>query len=209
MNLLLALIAPALVAMPWVTERELERIAQATTAVLDALLAECAPEGLERIRQGERPSGRGVNRQRRAIARAHAVRVAALREARGEEGIRLARQDLFRVGVELGEEARSRLKVGKTEAELIAAARILYRILGIRLRAEPGTAGRARVEIERCALSQGYSRETCLALSAVDEGFFAGLHPGARLLFVERLTEGRAACLAWLEFPEGVRGGER
>ena len=132
------------------------------------------------------------------MARAHDVRVAALCDVLGEEGICLARRGLFQVGVELGEEARRRLKVGETGRDLVAAARLLYRILGIHFRAEVDREGGSRVRIDRCALSRAYSPEACLVLSATDEGVVAGLHPGARLRFLERMTEGRKACLASL-----------
>lgn len=184
---------------PWVSRRELDRIAAATTAALDALLAERAPESLKVIHRDERGVARGLAQRRGVMAQAHNVRIAALCDALGEEGIRLARRALYRVGVELGEEARRRLNVGETEEDLLAAARLLYRILGIRFRAEYAGSNGARVRIDRCALSRVYSPETCLALSAADEGVIAGLHPGARLRFVERMTEGQSACLAWLK----------
>ncbi len=192
---------------PWISRRELDRIARATTAALDVLLAQRAPESLDAIRRDERlprrVSGRGLAGRRAAMAQAHNARVAALCGVCGEDGIRLARQALFRVGVELGQEARHALKVRNTERDLLGAARLLYRILGIRFRAESTGQNRALVSIDRCALSSVYSPEACLALSAVDEGVVAGLHPGARLRFVERMTEGKATCQAWLEIRTG------
>ena len=188
---------------PWISRRELARIARATTAALDALLAQRAPESLDAIRRDERVPSRGLAGRRAAMAQAHNARIAALCGVCGEDGIRLARQALFRVGVELGQEARHALKVRNTERDLLAAARLLYRILGIRFRAESRGQNRALVSIDRCALSSVYSPEACLALSAVDEGVVAGLHPGARLRFAERMTEGKATCQAWLEIRTG------
>src|SRR5512137_2051928 len=86
---------------PWVGRRELDRIARATTAALDALLAQRAPESLEAIRRDERVPSHGLAGRRAAMAQAHNARIAALCGVCGEEGIRLARQALFRVGVEL------------------------------------------------------------------------------------------------------------
>jgi hypothetical protein len=84
----------------------------------------------------------------------------------------------------------------------LCAARILYRVLGIRFRAEWRTPDEATVRIDRCALARGYSPEACLALSATDAGVVAGLWPGARLEFDERITEGKKACIARLSLRE-------
>jgi hypothetical protein len=187
---------------PWTVRRELERVAAATTPVLDRLLAARSPEALETIRRDEFPQRGSLRRRRAALASAHTVRVARLVELRGrEEGIGEARRALFVAGGALGEEARRRLGVGRNRRELLCAARILYRVLGIRFRAEWRTPDEATVRIDRCALARGYSPEACLALSATDAGVVAGLWPGARLEFDERITEGKKACIARLSLP--------
>jgi hypothetical protein len=137
------------------------------------------------------------------LAAAHTVHVARLVQLLGrEEGIGEARRALFDAGVALGKEARQRLGVGQNRHDLLCAARILYRVLGIRFRAEWRTPDEATVRIDRCALAGGYSPEACLALSATDAGVVAGLWPGARLEFDERITEGKKACIARLSLPE-------
>jgi hypothetical protein len=187
---------------PWTVRRELERVAAATTSVLDSLLDQHLPGALEAIRRDELPQRGSLPRRRDALAAAHTVRVARLAESLGREaGIGEARRALFGAGVALGKEAQQRLKVGHNRHDLLRAARVLYRVLGIRFRAEWKTSDEAIVRIDRCALARGYSPEACLALSATDAGVVAGLWPGVRLEFDERITEGKKACVARLSLP--------
>lgn len=191
---------------PWTARRALSEVAERTTAALDRLLEEKAPGRLAEIRRSEAPARGGLAGRRRAMAAAQDARVALLIEAMGaEEGIRLAREALFAAGVRLGEGARRRLGVREDPRDLVRAARVLYRVLGIRARVGWTGAGKACVRIDRCALAAVYSQETCLALSAADEGVVAGLLPGARLEFEERITEGKPACLARLDLSRRSR----
>jgi hypothetical protein len=188
---------------PWTVRRELDRVAAPTTSVLDSLLEQHLPGALETIRRDEAPLRGSLRRRRTALAAAHTVRVARLADLLGREaGIGEARHALFDAGVTLGKEARQRLGVRQNRRDLLCAARILYRVLGIRFRAEWRTPDEATVRIDRCALARGYSPEACLALSATDAGVVAGLWPGARLEFDERITEGKRACIARLSLPE-------
>ncbi len=201
MNLRLA--AASLWLPPWTVRRELDRVATATTSVLDSLLEEHLPGALGVTRRDELPQRGSLRRRRFALAAAHTVRVAHLVELLGrEDGIGQARRALYDAGVTLGVEARGRLGVGEDRRDLLRAARILYHVLGIRFRAEWRTPGEATVRIDRCALAVGYTPEACLALSATDAGVVAGLWPGARLEFDERITEGKRACIARLSLPE-------
>jgi hypothetical protein len=188
---------------PWTVRRELKCVAAATTSVLDSLLEQHLPGAVEAIRRDELLQRGSLRRRRTALAAAHTVRVARLAELLGrEEGIGEARRALFDAGVALGKEARQRLGVGQDRHEILCAARILYRVVGIRFRAEWRARDEATVRIDRCALARGYSPEACLALSATDAGVVAGLWPGARLEFDERITEGKKACIARLSLPE-------
>ncbi len=188
---------------PWTVRRELERVAAATTSVLDRLLGEHSVAPLERPRPNELPLRGSLRRRRAVLVSAHATRVARLIAILGrEEAIGEARRALFDAGVALGVEARQRLRVGEDRRDLLCAASILYRVLGIRFRAEWRTPEEATVRIDRCALAGGYSPEACLALSATDAGVVAGLWPGARFEFDERITEGKKACIARLSLPK-------
>ena len=198
----LRLVLSSIFLPPWTARRALREVADATTGALDDLLAERAPDRFADVREGERPARGGFAGRRRTLAAAHRARVAALVEALGEaEGIRLARETLFSAGVRLGEAARRRLRTSDDPRDLVRAARVLYRILGIRFRAEWLDEREARVRIDRCALAAEYGDWTCQALSAADAGVVAGLFPGARFTFQERITEGRPACLARIELP--------
>jgi len=173
----------------------LGRVGRVTNAVLDALLAEHAPEELRRIQSGEGRLPRRIAARRARMAQGHARRVLALTDALGEErAVELARATLFPVSVALGREARRSLGVGDALGDVARAARILYRALGITFRLDPGPP--TRLVVERCALAQHYGSLTCRALSAVDEGVLAGLNPRLRMAFADRLTDGRPACIA-------------
>jgi hypothetical protein len=195
---------------PWTIRCELSRVGAATTSVLDRLLAARSPEALEGIGGDAFPLRGSLEERREALAAGHTTRITHLTEVLGwEAGIGEARRVLFKAGVELGEEARRRLGVDRTRRDLLRAARILYRVLGIHFQAEWVADGAARVRITRCALARGYTPDACLALSATDAGVVAGLWPGTKLEFDERITEGKAACLAHLVLPEVVVEGSR
>lgn len=187
---------------PWTARRALREVAEATTGALNCLLEDCAPERLAELRGRDASVRGGLSARRLAMAKAHHARVAALVDVLGEaEGIRLARETLFCAGVRLGKAARRRLRTSDDPRDLVREARVLYRVLGIRFRAEWLDEREACVRIDRCALAAGYGDLTCRALSAADAGVVAGLFPGARFTFQERITEGRPACLARIELP--------
>ncbi len=179
--------------------REIERIRSSTDAALDDLLAEHAPGSLKEEREGP---CRRLEERRAAMARGHERKVRALIEGVGRErAITLGREALFRTGLALGEEAKGRLGVKDTKSDLLRAAGVLYRILGIEFNMVGGPEGDG-MEVSRCALSQHYSQEACMILSAVDEGTVSGLSPRAGMLFEERITDGSPRCVARITFQE-------
>jgi hypothetical protein len=181
--------------------REIERIWSTTDAALDALLAEHAPEYQM---EGRQEPGRRLEERRAAMALSHERKVRALIEAVGRErAISLGREALFPVGLALGKDARDRLGIKDTKEDLLRAAGVLYRILGIEFIVESGPGG-DRMEVIRCALSQHYSREACMVLSALDEGAVSGLSPRGSMLFDERITDGSPRCVARIEFREEI-----
>lgn len=91
----------------------------------------------------------------------------------------------------LGASLRRLLGV-RSRGEALRAARIAYRMIGIDLRADR----RGRVTVDRCAFAEWYSPPVCILMSSLDAGLIAGLTDGGRLSFSERITEGRARCLA-------------
>lgn len=184
----------------YIIRRELARVSELTTAALEALLEAHAPDALKRVAAKER-SARSIDQTRSAMAGRHAALVEALKESMGEEGaIELGRKALFEVGLQLGRDARRRLRTSDEPGDLVRAARILYRVLGIEFRIERSDERSDRMIVNRCALSREYSNLTCKVLSATDEGVIRGLAPRASMTFKERMTSGCQNCIAIIEF---------
>jgi len=190
---------------PPLLARELDRVARVTTAALDALLAEHAPLSLDRVRHEDTPQSGTLAQRRAAMGEAHERRVVALVRALGpEQGAERGRAALFQVGLRLGREARSRLGVGESAADLLRAARVLYRVLGIAFTVRWQEGRPAFLHVHRCALAAHYAEVTCRILSATDEGVVRGLNPDAGMRFQGCMTAGAPQCLARLEF--GIDG---
>jgi hypothetical protein len=96
----------------------------------------------------------------------------------------------------LGRDLRRELGV-RSAAEVMRAARILYRALGIDLR---GSAA-GEIEIRSCFFAAHYSPRACALISALDEGVLAGLAGGGSLAFTKRITEDNPCCRARFFFP--------
>jgi hypothetical protein len=101
------------------------------------------------------------------------------------------RRRLYEGACRMGRELRRAFRVTNT-ADAMAAARVLYRALGIDLRATPS----GEITIHRCFFSQYYSNPVCQVIAALDEGLFAGLSGGGQLAFTQRITEGNECCKA-------------
>ncbi len=105
---------------------------------------------------------------------------------------------LFRGARAFGEELRSSLGA-RTFADAMAAARVLYRAIGIDFEGAPdGT-----VVIRSCRFAATYTPEICAFVSALDRGILAGLAGGGDLRFVQRLTAGNDACRAEFRRKDG------
>jgi hypothetical protein len=96
----------------------------------------------------------------------------------------------------MGQELRRTFRVAST-ADALAAARVLYRALGIDLRAAPG----GGITVRRCFFSRYYSGPVCQVIASLDEGLFAGLSDGGQLSFTQRITEGSDCCKADFRLP--------
>jgi ferredoxin len=101
---------------------------------------------------------------------------------------------LYRSARHLGRVYRARLGIGSL-AEALAAARVIYRGLGIDLKGDPRTGS---IVVRRCMFSACYSARACGVISALDRGLLAGLAGGGELVFTQRITEGHAQCRAEL-----------
>lgn len=100
---------------------------------------------------------------------------------------------LYQHAHDLGRRLRRALRITDGR-DVIALERTLYRAIGIDFR---GTAG-GDVTISRCFFSAYYTSGVCRIVSALDDGLFAGLSGGGRLVFTQRITEGYDCCKARL-----------
>ena len=98
---------------------------------------------------------------------------------------------LYRNAYQMGEKLRKDFRI-ETQADVIRLSKILYKILRI----ESTGSSSGEVIIKRCFFSQFYTPDVCEMISSLDEGMAAGLSAGGRLVFKERITEGRDCCHA-------------
>lgn len=105
------------------------------------------------------------------------------------------RERLFKNAFELGQKIRKDLQINSMQ-ELMDASKILYRMLGI---AFDGNI-KGEIMIRRCFFSRFFSEEDCKIISSLDEGIAAGLSGGGKLVFSQRITEGKPSCRARLVF---------
>lgn len=92
---------------------------------------------------------------------------------------------------ELGASLRRRLRLTDL-AEAMAAARVVYRAIGIDFAGD----AEGRITVRRCYFSSFYTPDVCRLVSALDEGVLAGLAGEGRLTFDRRITEGAERCRA-------------
>ena len=180
---------------------QLRQLATQSTAALDAVLEEHAPDALATLRRGSLPATGTLEMQQAALAAALTNRIAALVAAIGEEEtMRVGHRALFTAGVRLGEELRHQLEVNELPEELTAAAQVFYRMLGVRFTVMEQDEEHAVWRIERCALAPKCSGVTCRVLCGVEEGMVQGLNPWVSMTFGEYLSSGAPACIAHLAF---------
>ncbi len=110
-----------------------------------------------------------------------------------------AGERLFENARKFGGELRRTLGV-RTFGKAMAAARVLYRAIGIDFEGGPEGA----IVIRSCRFAADYTPEVCGFISSLDRGILTGLTGGGDLRFARRLTEGHDSCRA--EFRrEGTR----
>ena len=112
---------------------------------------------------------------------------------RGEDLAALDRR-LHRAAYGLGASYRLQLRV-RSISGAMAAARLIYRNLGIDFRGSPD----GEVIIRRCGFARTYTPQVCRLISALDRGLMAGLARGGELRFRQRITEGADSCRACLQ----------
>ena len=115
-------------------------------------------------------------------------------EALGGKGnFRALDSRLFDAALDLGSSYRHRLRLRGIREEM-AAARLIYRCLGIDFR----FSAEGEVSIHECAFAAVYTPKVCALMSALDRGLLAGLTGGGLLQFRQRITEGADSCRACL-----------
>jgi len=180
----------------FILKRGLDNVAKNTIEVLNDVIRRYTPWRMEEITEQDEGLKGTVEKRRSIMANAHNKRVKVLIEELGyEEAVKIARKSMFDVGYQLGQDARRRLGVGNSFEDLEAAAKILYKILGIEFKIQ-NKVGNIIMVVNRRALSKYYTREACIVLSAADEGVVCGLNENMKMQFKERITEGASECIA-------------
>jgi hypothetical protein len=100
---------------------------------------------------------------------------------------------LFEATYRYGKTLRRLLGVTSTQ-DVMAAARVVYRAIGIDFRGDP----RGGITIASCFFSHLYTPGVCHLMSAKDAGLLAGLSDGGRMVFSQRITDGYPSCSAQL-----------
>jgi hypothetical protein len=180
----------------FILKKNLDIVAKNTIEGLDNVLKEYASEKLEEIISKDEVLKGKIEERRSIMANAHNRRVKTLiRELGYGDAIEFGRRAMFKVGYQLGKDARRRLGIGNSFQDLESAAKIMYKILGIEFKIE-NKDGNIIMVVNRCALSKYYSPEACMVLSAADEGVVRGLNEKMSIRFKERITEGASECRA-------------
>ena len=186
----------------YIIRKELKNISDQTTTALKAVLSKNAIKEINMENQKQQPAI-NIKQQRIIMAQTQSKLVETLEAALGrEETVRLGREALFSVGQDLGRQTRVKLGVSDNPKDLIKAAKILYRVLGIEFHLEWLDNSNAKAIIDRCALAEQYSKLTCEVLSATDEGVIKGLQPNVTMKFGEFMTSGCKNCRADIHFNE-------
>jgi hypothetical protein len=185
----------------YLISKELDRIFNLTTNALKSLLEVHDPITIAKIAKETEPPKGDIAQKRATMAKTHALLVKALSEAVGrDQAVNLGRKALFEVGQDLGKATRSKLGIGDSPNDLIKAAKILYRVLGIDFNVEWHGKTSGTLIVDRCAMAKEYSELTCLVLSATDEGVIRGLESNVSMIFTKRMTSGCSECTAQIEF---------
>lgn len=178
----------------FILKKELNNVSKKTIEGLNTLLKQYAP-GKIITKSNEVLSG-SLEERRSIMAKAHNKQVKILIQELGhEKAVKIGRNVMFEVGYKLGQEASRKLGARNSFEDLELAARILYKVLGIEFKIKNKDKNMIMV-INRCALSKYYSPESCMILSAADEGVVRGLNENMGMQFKERITEGAHECIA-------------
>jgi hypothetical protein len=139
------------------------------------------------------PPREGRTYEERLAAYARFTAEQAERAIQAGDDLEGLRDRLFQQASSLGRRLRGALGIADNR-DVLDLGRVLYRAIGIDLRGDAG----GEVTIGRCFFSDHYTSGVCRVVSALDDGLFAGLSGGGRLVFRQRITEGYDCCKARL-----------
>jgi predicted ArsR family transcriptional regulator len=185
----------------FIINQQFDTVSSATTNALKSLVKLYSPNTYIALGRQEKKLTGSLKEKRAAMAKQHTELVAALLDAVGKENAaKLGREKLFEVGKGLGVEIRGKLGITSNPKDLVKAAKLLYRVLGIDFDVEWLGKTNASLLVHKCALAKEYNEVTCLILSATDEGVINGLQPTANMTFKNKITDGSSTCVAEIKF---------
>lgn len=104
---------------------------------------------------------------------------------------------LYRNSYIVGHKLRKFFSITNIE-EAMQTAEIFYDIIGIEFSAND----KNEITINKCYFSDYYDCRVCNIISAIDEGIIAGLTNGAKINFINRITDGNKCCYAKLDIKD-------
>jgi hypothetical protein len=196
-----------LLANLWIPKKrvlaELKTVYKTTNRTLDTLLTQYKIK----IPKTQKIDNLKPKELRIKMAKEHNKKVQKLIKTIGKKtAINQARKKLFNTGQILGQKAKKDLNIKNSTSDILNAAKILYKILGINFKAKKINKTTYLMIINRCSLSKHYKNSTCQILSAVDEGVLSGLNPQYKMQFQKRITQGAPKCKAKITI---VKEGEQ
>lgn len=179
--------------------KELKRVYLETNNALDLLLKKNSLENPLNLADVNL-TNISIGELRRKMASDHNVKVSTLVSGLGrKKAVSQARKELLNSGIRLGKKARLELGVGDSISDILRAAKIMYRVLGIDFEIMRLVDNEVLMFVNRCCLSEVYDDITCEVLSAADEGVVQGLNSNFEMTFEERITSGAKKCKAQIK----------
>jgi len=141
-----------------------------------------------------------LEEQRAIMAAHHNLYVNLLIETLGfKKALKVGRTEMFKAGYILGCETKKRLNIDNDIKDTIAAAHILYKVLGVKFTIKKEEK-QLMLNVKYCALANHYTSQTCTIMSAADEGVLKGLNKKMDMKFIKRITDGSKNCEACIKY---------
>jgi hypothetical protein len=111
-----------------------------------------------------------------------------------------AQSCLFQNARQIGRQLKAEFNINTAE-EVMQMGTLVYKLLNIEFQGET----QGNIVIKRCFFSAYYSSSVCQLISSLDEGLLTGLSGGGKLIFSQRITEGKECCRAYLEISRKLK----